>query len=124
MGASVSLRPAVETQSRLNLGAATLVTAESDDLEFTLHAVRDEHASAVPLSVDFEGANSSAIIWARTATLYEDPDGDAFWLFYSKLSDVVSQDNWSTHINADCILVVPVNLSTDELTSSCYLIEG
>lgn len=104
----------------LDLGDAALATADPDDLAFTVEAVLREQASTIPLSVEIDGANSSAIVWvegARRLTV----DGDDFWFLSSRLTDLVSRNQWASGLNANCVLIVPIDAETDKLGSACYL---
>jgi hypothetical protein len=100
--------------------AAALVSADYDDLVFTIETVRRERASTVPISIELDGAASSAILWVMDAREFS-VDGEHFWFLRSRLSDVVSKEQWATGLNSDCVLVVPINTSTGQPEISCYL---
>ncbi|MGY4712758.1 hypothetical protein ACXDF8_24930 [Mycolicibacterium sp. CBM1] len=107
----------------LDLSSSTLATADVDDLIFTLRAVRESHASTVPINVELEGTSTSVLLWARSAARIMDSDGDAYWVLDARVSDVVSAEKWTSSLNTRCALLVPIDAATDTPSSWCYLVD-
>ncbi|BBY82859.1 hypothetical protein H7I53_22575 [Mycolicibacterium pulveris] len=101
---------------------AVLVTADQDDLAFTIETVLEGRASFVPLSVKFDGVAGSAIVWAQNARRIV-ADEACYWLLLARLTDVVSSTQWAAGLNSACALVVPVEVGTQLPETNCYLVE-
>lgn len=102
------------------LDRAALVTADPDDLKFTIDTVHAERASLVPLNIEFDGWTASAIVWVRDAHQIS-LDGESFWILSSRLTDLVSQNQWASGLASECVLVVPIE--GDALGTNCFLAE-
>lgn len=104
----------------MNLDTAALITADADDLSFCINAIRENPHLGTWLAIEFDGADSTAVVRVTSAALITDADDD-YWALDCEITEIQSGIDVGYRVHDQCTLTAPADSQSHEAHPDGFL---
>lgn len=106
----------------MKLNNAALITADADDLSFCINTIRENPHLGTWLSIEFDGAGSTAVVRVTSAALISDTDDD-YWALDCEITEIHSAPGIDVgyRVHDQCTLTTPADSHSHEAHPDGFL---
>ena len=106
----------------MKLNNAALITADADDLSFCINTIRENPHLGTWLSIEFDGAGSTAVVRVTSAALISDADDD-YWALDCEITEIHSAPGIDVgyRVHDQCTLTTPADSHSHEAHPDGFL---